>query len=53
MFERPRMKEKVERDSTFKFTRGLPYIASTLFMLVKLNYATGEIHPMSRLQILT
>lgn len=45
------MKEKVERDSTFKFTRSLSYIASTLFMHVKLNYAAAGIHPMSRLQI--
>ena len=40
MFERPRMKEKVEGDSTFKFTCGLPFTASTLFMHVKLNHAT-------------
>ena len=53
MRKRQHIKEKVERHSTFKFTRGLSYIASTLFMHVKLNYATAEIHPMSRLQILT
>ena len=51
MFERPRMKEKVEGDSTFKFTCGLPFTASTLFMHVKLNHATAEIHLMSRLRI--
>ena len=51
MFERPRMKEKVEGDSTFKFTRGLPFTASTFFMHMKLNNATAEILLMSRLQI--
>ena len=51
MRKRQHIEEKVERHSTFKFARGLPYIASTLFMHVKLNYATAEIQ--SRLQILT
>ena len=53
MYERPRVNVKVERGSTFTFTRDLPYILSTLFTRVnkiyvrnacRKNYATVEIH---------
>ena len=35
MYERPRVNMKVERGSTFMFTRDLPYIVSILFTRVK------------------
>ena len=52
VYERPRVNVKVERGSTFTFTRDLPYIVSTLFTRVnkiylrkaRKNYATVEIH---------
>ena len=52
MYERPSVNVKVERGSTFTFTRDLPYIVSTLFTRVNniyvrntcQNYATVEIH---------
>ena len=52
MYERPPVNVKVERGSTFTFTRDLPYIVSTLFTRVNKvyvrnaykNYATVEIH---------
>jgi len=52
MYERPPVNVKVERGSTFTFTRDLPNIASTLFTRVNKiyvrnackNYATVEIH---------
>ena len=52
MYERPRVNVKVERGSTFTFTRDLPYIVSILFTRVnkiyvrkaRKNYATVEIH---------
>jgi len=38
MYEKPRVNVKVERGSTFAFTRDLPYIASILFTRVKFAY---------------
>ena len=43
MYERPRVNVKVERGSTFTFTRHLPCIVSILFTHVQ-NDATVEIH---------
>ena len=37
MYERSRVKVKVERGSTFRETRDLPYIASILFAHVKIT----------------
>ena len=39
MHERPRVDVKVERGSTFTFTRDLPYIASVIFTRVKITCA--------------
>ena len=36
MYERPRVNVKVERDSTFVFTRDPTYIASILFTRVEI-----------------
>ena len=43
MYEKPRVNVKVERGSTFTFTRHLPYIVSILFTRVQ-NDATVDIH---------
>ena len=51
MDKRPRVNGKVERGSTFTFTRDLPWMAGVLFTRIKFsayarrNYATVEIHP--------
>ena len=52
MYERLRVKVKVERVSTFTYTRDLPYAVSILFTRVKFPcvrteklYATVEIYP--------
>ena len=55
MYEKPRVNVKVERGSTFTFTRGSSYITSILIYARKAssslrpyarkNYATVEIHP--------
>ena len=51
MYKRSRVNEKVDRGSTFTFTRDPPYIACILFTCVKFsayarkNYVTVEIHP--------
>ena len=44
MCERSRVNVKVERGSTFTFTRDLPYIASVLFTRTHGNYAAVEIN---------
>ena len=54
MYEKPRVNVKVERGSTFTFTRGFSYMASILIYARKAssslrpyarkNYATVEIH---------
>ena len=48
MYERPRVNVKVERGSTFTFTRGLSCIAFILFTRVKFPCVTVEIHLQSR-----
>ena len=58
MYEKPRVNVKVERGSTFTFTRGFSYITSILIYARKAssslrpyarkNYATVEIHLYSR-----
>ena len=48
MYKRPHVNVKIERGSTFKFMRDLPYIVSILFICIKYaqkNYATVEINP--------
>ena len=40
MYDRPRVNVKVERGSTFAFTRDLPYIAFTSFTRVKFTYVS-------------
>ena len=51
MCKRPRLNGKVDRGSTFTFTRDLPYMSCIIFTRVKFsayawkNYATVEIHP--------
>ena len=51
MYKRLLVNGKVDRGSTFTFTRDPPYIACILFTRVKFsayapkNYATVEIHP--------
>ena len=49
VYERPCVNVKVERDSTFTFTRDPPCIVSILFTHVRTyarkNYATVEINP--------
>ena len=50
MYERPRVNMKVERGSTFTFTRDLPYIVffctpkQNLRAYTRKNYATVEIN---------
>ena len=44
MYERPRIKVKVERCSTLTFTRGISYLASILFTRVNFKCVrTGKI----------
>ena len=57
-YERPRVNVKVERGSTFTFTRDLPYIVSILFTRAlnlrahaRKTYPTVEIHPYSQLSL--
>ena len=42
MYERPRVNVKVERGSTFTFTRDFPYIVSILFTRVKFTSIRKE-----------
>ena len=42
MYERSRVNVKVERGSTFTFTRDLPFIASILFTRVELTCLRTE-----------
>ena len=42
MYERPRVNMKVERGSTFTFTRDLPYTLFTLFTSVKFTCIRTE-----------
>ena len=42
MYERTRLNVKLERGSTFTFTRDLPYIVSILFTRVKLTCVRAE-----------
>jgi len=44
MYERPRVNVKIERGSTFTFTRDLLYIASILFALVKFTCGNIVMH---------
>ena len=42
VYERPRVSVKVERGSTFTYTRDLPYIVSILFSRVKFSCVRTE-----------
>ena len=45
MYERPRVNVKVERGSTFPFTRDLPYIVSILFTRVRTEKSRDSGNP--------
>ena len=45
MYERPRVNVKVERGSTFTFTRDLPYIVSILFTRVRTEKSRDSGNP--------
>ena len=48
MYERPRVNVKVERGSTFPFTRDLPYIVSILFTRVRTEKSGDRGNPPSQ-----
>ena len=45
MYERPRVNVKVERGSTFTFTRDLPYIVSIIFTRVRTEKSRDSGNP--------